>query len=272
MPKRPSVIRVTPDDSTILCADKFGDVYSLPLIPLPEDDAQDGNAAKAAQQSPAPPQRNVIAANELTVHSARNRRALECQLKQVDTWVKTKEPVTFKHELLLGHVSMITNFAFVRIPAPAVDTDEAEKNFSRTYILTADRDEHIRVSRGPPQTHVIEGYCLGHAEFVSGLCVYDEDVLLSGGGDDEIFVWRWQECRLVKKIDLREAVDGFLNSSNGEGSGSSSPKANSDIAVKGIWKVYCGDEANKVNDTYRLAIDHSSVLNPCCTARNSRHV
>ncbi|KAG9924666.1 hypothetical protein KCU98_g21591, partial [Aureobasidium melanogenum] len=33
MPKRPCAVLVTPDNKTILCGDKFGDVYSLPLFP-----------------------------------------------------------------------------------------------------------------------------------------------------------------------------------------------------------------------------------------------
>ena len=32
MPKRPCAVALTPDESTLLCADKFGDIYSLPLM------------------------------------------------------------------------------------------------------------------------------------------------------------------------------------------------------------------------------------------------
>ena len=38
MPKRPCAIALTADDSQILSADKFGDVYSLPLLPIEEDE------------------------------------------------------------------------------------------------------------------------------------------------------------------------------------------------------------------------------------------
>ena len=30
MPKRPCAIQISPDNTTIICGDKFGDVYSLP--------------------------------------------------------------------------------------------------------------------------------------------------------------------------------------------------------------------------------------------------
>lgn len=54
----------------------------------------------------------------------------------------------FEHKLLLGHVSMLTDIALVVLNG-------------RNYIITADRDEHIRISRGIPQSHIIEGFCLG---------------------------------------------------------------------------------------------------------------
>ena len=48
--------------------------------------------------------------------------------------------------LILGHTSLLTSFLLA----------EDEK-----YIISADRDEHIRVS-WYPQGYVIERFCLGH--------------------------------------------------------------------------------------------------------------
>lgn len=93
---------------------------------------------------------------------------------------------------------------------PPAPQDELSKT-TREYIITADRDEHIRVSRGIPQAHVIEGYCLGHEEFVSRLCVAPggrEDILISGGGDDYLLVWDWPRCRLLGKAGVLEHVRG----------------------------------------------------------------
>lgn len=52
--------------------------------------------------------------------------------------------------LVLGHTSLLTSFVLT----------EDEK-----FIISADRDEHIRVS-WYPQGYVIERYCLGHAKSV----------------------------------------------------------------------------------------------------------
>ena len=96
-----------------------------------------------------------------------------------------KETPRFKHELLLGHVSMLTDIASATVG-------------SRSYIVTADRDEHIRVSRGIPQAHIIEGFCQGHEEFVSRLCFTKSRHLVSGGGDAYLYVWDWLFYRLLE--------------------------------------------------------------------------
>jgi len=195
MPKRPCSIAVTPDSKTIISADKFGDVYSLPLLPSPD-------AAHHAGAVPSKPRR--FQANEFTVHTKNNRQILKIQQQPQPL----PEATTTQHEqaaadyvLILGHVTLLT----------AVELAAHE---GRPYILTADRDEHIRVSRGLPQAHIIEGYCLGHSEFVSRLCIPAEqpEVLVSGGGDNDLFVWDWRRGLPLSRTPLlplvREVVGG----------------------------------------------------------------
>lgn len=197
MSRRPSSITLAADDSTILCADKFGDVYALPLIYAPEEEIPETSENEVAQSKE---KEWVPSATTLTVHSGRNRRTLEDQLKQkAKGLVKSKEPMRFKHDLLLGHVSMLTDIV-------------CAKHDSRSYIITADRDEHIRISRGIPQTHIIEGFCFGHTSFVSRLCLTSSGLLVSGGGDDDLLVWDWQNCRLVAKLPIQKLVSEFVNS------------------------------------------------------------
>lgn len=63
----------------------------------------------------------------------------------------TKSKRLQDESLLLGHVSLLTTFL--------LSPDEK-------YIITADRDEHIRVS-WYPQAYTIEQFCLGHEKCVS---------------------------------------------------------------------------------------------------------
>lgn len=53
-----------------------------------------------------------------------------------------------KNKPIVGHVSMLTDMTL----------SDDEK-----YIITADRDEHVRVSRYP-NGYNIESYCMGHTE------------------------------------------------------------------------------------------------------------
>ncbi|KAI9745169.1 MAG: tRNA (guanine-N(7)-)-methyltransferase non-catalytic subunit trm82 [Claussenomyces sp. TS43310] len=229
MPKRPCAITLTADDLTIVCADKFGDVYSLPISPETSllDNVPDARGTTLISLMPQSYKPFVSAANDLTIHTARNRRALQNQLRQ-DQRHSEKSELQFEHKLLLGHVSMLTDIRLI-------------ERDGRSYIITADRDEHIRVSRGIPQAHVIETYCLGHVEFVAQLCLppTHPSLLLSGGGDNEVLVWDWLDGKLLQKIDLQGHVEKIMESSlttaKTETSSCVSPDAKRrKIAVSGI--------------------------------------
>lgn len=205
MPKRPCSIAMTPDDSTILCADKFGDVYSLPLTGHAiEGFATTSDANEdSTKESNGPSQRSFIpSATSLTVHTKKNREALRQQQKVTNAKAE-KKSLNFEHQLLLGHVSLLTDIACVSVTLSLLAP--------RDYILTSDRDEHIRVSRGIPQAHIIEGFCLGHTDFVSRLCIprTHPHLLISGGGDDYMLAWDWLSGSIRQKIDVRSHVNCF---------------------------------------------------------------
>lgn len=218
MPKRPCSIAITPDPQTILSADKFGDVYAVPLLQSALDQQADPKepTPTATSRSVTPstaPQPFKPQANEFTVHTKRNLRALENQKLGLQTKGgaaadKPAEP-TFEHTLLLGHVSMLTAVLVAVHPAT-----------QRAYIVTGDRDEHIRVSRGAPaQAHIIETFCLGHEDFVSRLVLpapaARPELLVSGGGDDHLFVWDWTRGALLSKASVlahvQQVVSGQRN-------------------------------------------------------------
>lgn len=191
MPKRPSALVLTPDGQTILCGDKFGDAYSLPLIP--------GEYVKRVETKQYQP-----AATSLTVHTKRNLESLEQQKRQADKAkaAEEKSSLNFEHQAILGHVSVLTDLISVAVPG------DSPASRPRPYILTADRDEHIRVSRGFPQAHVIEQYCLGHTSSISKLCIpsWVPKVLISGDGDGSLFVWNWTEGQVLSTIVLNDVL------------------------------------------------------------------
>ncbi|KAF7871712.1 hypothetical protein EAF04_003819 [Stromatinia cepivora] len=221
MPKRPCALATTDDCNTIISADKFGDVYSLPLIPSPSVPSATEDASTQMQA----PKMFQPSASALTVHSARNLKALEAQKKQSNK-VSEKTGPDFEHKLLLGHVSMLTDILVATLS-------------DRQYILTADRDEHIRISRGIHQAHVIENFCLGHIEYVSRLCIPSTrpEILISGGGDDDLYIWNWLNGSLLSNVNLKSRVEALdAESQNAQ---EAEPKK---IAVTGIY--HARDEAS----------------------------
>lgn len=99
---------------------------------------------------------------------------------------------------ILGHVSMLSE---VLVAA------HGESQF----VLTGDRDEHIKISHYP-QSFVVKHWLFGHGEFVSTLhlCSFNSDILVSGGGDDYLAVWNWYENRQLAQIPLRQHIQKFL--------------------------------------------------------------
>ena len=207
MPKRPCAIALTPDESTILCGDKFGDVYALPIWGKPfhlEDSAAKTENESMGDISMKHSTQFVPSASVKTVHTRKNQRALKHQ-QNAKNKRSSPKALHFDHQLLLGHVSLLTDLVCV----PVETGIRGPNNKQPYYIITADRDEHIRVSRGQPQAHVIEGFCLGHTEFLSRLCIpkWDRRLLMSGGGNNYLLIWEWQSGRKVQQIDLCSAVD-----------------------------------------------------------------
>ncbi|KAF1813991.1 hypothetical protein P152DRAFT_414546 [Eremomyces bilateralis CBS 781.70] len=227
--KRPSTVELSDDDSTIFVGDKFGDAYSLPLLPAADFIPKAQVSRTETQSKPA--------ASLTTVHTAANRKILEAQMKAIDA-AKPKEGLPFEAKLLLGHVSLMTDLKFVTLE------NESGGGKRRSYLVTADRDEHIRVSRGPSQAHIIENFCLGHTEFVSKLCFIGKGrYLVSGGGDDELFVWDWLQSKLLRKVDLRGPVEACRGAGEDSSSANASVPDRVPICVTGLWRyVVSGSE------------------------------
>lgn len=98
--------------------------------------------------------------------------------------------------LVLGHVSVLTGCLLTP------DQD---------FIITSDRDEHIRVS-WYPEGFVIESYCLGHERYVSAIHIPPSapTSLISGGGDPDLKIWDWMTGRLERNVNIFGDVEPFM--------------------------------------------------------------
>lgn len=205
VPRKPCAVTFSSDDNTIICADKGGDVFSMPLLPGESGEFELVSRARKVFKP---------AANPLVVHTKRNLNSLRQQLSQKKAPETTPASPTAKRDVLSGQVSTLTDMVYAIVPSIS------SASGSHSYILTADRDEQIRVSRGPPQTHVIEAYCLGHESFISTLCIPPTlpHMLVTGGGDDSIFVWDWRNGRILHKVSIL-------------------PEGKDQVVVRRIWAV-----------------------------------
>ncbi|KAI8080124.1 WD40-repeat-containing domain protein [Gilbertella persicaria] len=96
---------------------------------------------------------------------------------------------------IVGHVSMVTDMLLT--------PDEK-------YVITSDRDEHIRVSRFP-NGYNIESFCLGHTDVVTciDLIPWKTDVLVSASGDGTVRLWNFVSGECLQVIDLKEHIEAY---------------------------------------------------------------
>ncbi|KAH0836532.1 WD40-repeat-containing domain protein [Lanmaoa asiatica] len=119
---------------------------------------------------------------------------LDGEKSACDTFASHENPSS--GELILGHASLLTSCLLT--------PDEK-------FIITADRDEHIRVS-WYPEGYTIESYCLGHKKYVSAIHIpaASPTSLISGGGDLELKIWDWMAGRLQRDVAIFAAVEPFI--------------------------------------------------------------
>ncbi|XP_055911939.1 tRNA (guanine-N(7)-)-methyltransferase non-catalytic subunit wuho [Eupeodes corollae] len=113
--------------------------------------------------------------------------------KTGDCYVFDCENYQLPGKLILGHLSVVYDVLLT--------PDDK-------YVITCDRDDKIRVSNFP-NCHEIEGYCLGHKEFVSAikLLPFDDKILLSISGDESLKLWNYRDG--TKLCDFKLPAPGI---------------------------------------------------------------
>lgn len=105
----------------------------------------------------------------------------------------------------LGHFATIVDILICQNPSIE----------GRNVIVTADRDEKIRVSQWP-EAYEILSFCLGHKDFVSALSFLGpndslkSNYLLSGSGDGRIIAWDYENAKAVHDLSLDQFLDSSL--------------------------------------------------------------
>lgn len=101
---------------------------------------------------------------------------------------------------ILGHVSMLTDVLFKK-----------DSN-GKSYILSADRDEHIKISHFP-QSFIVDKWLFGHSQFVSSICspIWKSNFLFSAGGDDFVYLWDWESGKKLSEFKYSELIKPHLN-------------------------------------------------------------
>jgi tRNA (guanine-N(7)-)-methyltransferase subunit TRM82 len=137
LPKKANQVLVTKDGNTILVADKFGDVFSCVcfiLMVLRMSGLTDSSIPSYPVEAPKSGQ--VEASPKYAPNSLEGRKSTKSHANPS------------QGTLVLGHTSSLTAMSLT---------------FDERFIVTADRDEHIRVSHFP-RGYDIERYCMGHTK------------------------------------------------------------------------------------------------------------
>lgn len=176
------------------------------------------------------------------------------------------KPTSTPKRLLLGHTaSMLTGLNVVR-----KNSDEQQ------FILTSDRDEKVRVSNFP-ETHIIQGYLLGHSSFISCMDAISNErsLCLTASGDGTSRLWDYKTCKEVgmlpvvvkkssetKQDDNEEEVESISEMENMLGD----EESKNDGDIEGYDEDEDGDDYEEDSfDRHEVAVPLSAALHPDAT-------
>lgn len=104
---------------------------------------------------------------------------------------------------ILGHVSMLTDIMMVKDSA------------GHRFIITSDRDEHIKISHYP-QCFIVDKWLFGHKQFISSMCCpsWNSNLMFSAGGDDSIYAWDWKKGSKLSEFNYSELIKPYLTNAH----------------------------------------------------------
>lgn len=78
-------------------------------------------------------------------------------------------------------------------------------SFDGKYVITADRDEKIRISNFP-NSYEIHQFCLGHKELVLWIQLLNNELMVSAGADATIRLWSIEHGTCLCTLSTKNAA------------------------------------------------------------------
>ncbi|QLG73887.1 hypothetical protein HG535_0F03990 [Zygotorulaspora mrakii] len=188
-------LRLSSDESKLIaCTDSDKSIIILRI--LLEGEYED-NCLKLTKRQPFPKRPNALTITD------REKLIIADKFGDVYEMDAYKDDVQEIKEPILGHVSMLTDILFVR---------DLQGN---KYIITSDRDEHIKISHYP-QCYVVDKWLFGHKQFISSLCnpIWKSQWLFSAGGDECVFAWDWINGEKLAEFNYEKLIQPHLSAAH----------------------------------------------------------
>lgn len=186
-------LQLSEDETKLVaCADSDKSVIVLDIVL-----EADKNCLKLIKRQPFPKRPNAIAMTD------DDKLIIADKFGDVFEMEAFTEGLQEIKEPILGHVSMLTDVLF------------AKDSQGKKYIITSDRDEHIKISCYP-QCFIVDKWLFGHREFISSLNMpkWEPEWLFSAGGDECLFAWNWVNGEKLSQFDYADLIKPHLNDSH----------------------------------------------------------
>ncbi|KAH3678960.1 hypothetical protein WICMUC_001328 [Wickerhamomyces mucosus] len=190
-------LKLSNDEKSLIIitdSDKSGIVFKLDL-----SNKNNGNILKLIKRQPFPKRPNVIVTSNDDSEIVMGDKFGDVYKIQINDPELKK--LDSESDPLLGHVSMLTDLIVTK-----QDNDQE-------FIITTDRDEHIRISKFP-SSFIIDKFLFGHESFISNIVIpkfNNNQLLISGGGDNFITLWNWVKGEELDRFQLDDLIKPHLN-------------------------------------------------------------